>query len=110
MSSRLLVIIATAEKDKALAGLMFARNAIEEAWMGDVKIVFFGPSERLVVTDKQLSNEAREIASLGEVFACKAISDREGFSDDIETLGVKVEFVGSRISELLKQGYVPMVW
>ena len=110
MSSKLLVIIASAEKEKALAGLMFARNAIKKAWMDDVKIIFFGPSERLIVTDKQLSNEVIEIATIGEAFACKAISDRDGFSENIEKLGVKVEFVGSKISKLVKQGYVPMVW
>ena len=59
MSSKLLVIIATAEKEKALTGLMFARNAIKKAWMDDVKILFFGPSERLIATDKHLSNEVR---------------------------------------------------
>ena len=110
MSSKLLVIIASAEKEKALAGLMFARNAIGKAWMDDVKIIFFGPSERLIVTDKQLSDEVIEIANIGETFACKAISDREGLSENIEELGVKVEFVGRKISKLVKQGYVPMVW
>ena len=37
MSSKLLVIIATGSEEKAVAGLMYARNAIKNRWlsMGD---------------------------------------------------------------------------
>jgi hypothetical protein len=110
MSSKLLVIIATREKEKALTGLMYARNAMKRSWLEDVKVVFFGPSERLIVQDEQVADEVKDIALLGETFACKAISDMEGFSEEVEKLGVKVEYVGSVISNLIKEGYLPMVW
>lgn len=110
MSSKLLVIIATGEKEKALTGLMYARNALKKGWLDDVKIVFFGPSEKLIVQDEQVANEVKDIAVIGESFACKFISDREGFSDEVEKLGVKVEYVGSIISNFIKKGYLPMVW
>ena len=110
MSSKLLVIIATGDKEKALTGLMYARNALRRGWLTDVKIVFFGPSERLIVQDDQVADEVKDIALLGESFACKAISDREGLSEEVEKLGVKVEYVGSIISNLIKDGYLPMVW
>jgi len=110
MSSKLLVIIATGEKEKALTGLMYARNALKLGWMEDVKIVFFGPSERLIVQDEQVLNEVKNIAVMGELFACKTISDRKGISGEVERLGVKVEHVGSIISNFIKDGYLPMVW
>jgi len=110
MGSKLLVIIATGDKDKAQTGLMYARNAMKRKWLEDVKVVFFGPSERLIVEDKQVAELVMEVAPLGESFACKAISDREGLSDAVEKLGVKVEYVGSIISNFIKDGYVPMVW
>lgn len=110
MSSKLLVIIATGEKEKAMTGLMYAHNALKEGWLEDVKIVFFGPSERLIVQDEQVSNEVKAIAVVGEAFACKAILDREGFSGEMEKLGVKVKYVGSIISNFIKGGYLPMVW
>ncbi|MFQ6126016.1 MAG: hypothetical protein ACE5R6_15625 [Candidatus Heimdallarchaeota archaeon] len=43
MSSKLLWIIATGEKEKTFAGLMYARNTQKYNWLEDVK-VFFGPS------------------------------------------------------------------
>jgi hypothetical protein len=86
MSSKLLVIIATGEKEKALTGLMYASRTLTEGWMDKVKIIFFGPSERLLV------------------------EDRDGISEKIEDLGVKVDYVGTIISDLLKDGYVPMVF
>jgi len=110
MSSKLLVIIATENKSKALTGLMFAKSAIKNKWLESVKVVYFGPIEQLMVSDAEVANAAIEIASMGETFACKAISDREGISEKVDEMGVKVEYVGSIISDYIKQGYVPMVW
>ena len=110
MNSKLIIIIATGEREMALTGLMYARNALKRGWLDDVKIVFFGPSERLMVEDKQVSSEAKEIATKAECYACKAISDRENLSEEIEKLDMKVEYVGSIISNFIKDGYLPMVW
>jgi hypothetical protein len=110
LSSKLLIVIATGDKDKALTGLMYAKNALKRKWLDDVKVVYFGPSEQLMYNDSDVANAAIEVANLGESFACKAISDREGISEKIDGMGVKVEYVGTIISEYIKQGYVPMVW
>jgi len=110
MTSKLLVVIATGDKGKALTGLMYAKNALKRGWMEDVKVVYFGPSEQLMVTDSDVASAAIEVAGLSDSFACKAISDREGISDKVGGMGVRVEYVGSIISDLIKQGYAPMVW
>lgn len=105
-----MVIIASGDKAKALTGLMYARNAIKRGWMDEVKVVYFGPSEQLMEKDDEVADAAIEIAGMSESFACKAISDRDGISEKINEMGVKVEYVGSIISEYIKQGYIPMVW
>jgi hypothetical protein len=110
MSSKLLVVIATGEKEKALTGLMYASRTLTEGWMGEVKIIFFGPSERLLVEDETMSKIAKEIGAVETPIACKFISDREGISEKIENLGVRVDYVGTIISDLIKDGYVPMVF
>jgi hypothetical protein len=110
LSSKLLVIIATGDKAKALTGLMYAKNAIKREWLDDVKVVYFGPSEQLMYDDADVASAAIEIASMGESYACKAISDRDGISEKIDGMGVRVEYVGTIISDYIKQGYVPMVW
>jgi hypothetical protein len=110
MTDKLLVIIATGDKQKALTGLMYTKNAFKREWLPDIKVVYFGPSEKLMVEDSQVRDEAIEVANMGECYACKAISDREAISDKVDEMGIRVEYVGSIISDLIKQGYVPMVW
>lgn len=110
MSSKLLVIIATGENEKALTGLMYAHRTLSEGWMDAVKVIFFGPSERLLVQDELIAKTAKEIGAIEKPIACKFISDREGISEKIEELGVKVDYVGIIISNFLKDGYVPMVF
>jgi len=78
--------------------------------MDAVKVIFFGPSERLLVQDELIAKTAKEIGAIEKPIACKFISDREGISDKIEALGVKVDYVGTIISNFLKDGYVPMVF
>ena len=110
MSDKLLVIIATGDKEKALTGLMYAKNALTKQWLQDIRVVYFGPSEQLMYNDTEVAEAAIEVANLCESFACKAISDRQGISERIDEMGVNVEYVGRIISNYIKEGYVPMVW
>jgi hypothetical protein len=110
MSSKVVVIISTGESEKALTGLMYARNAMQRGWMNEVKVIFFGPSERLLIEDESVAEMAKEISATVTPLACKFISDRDGVSEKIENLGVKVDYVGEIISELLKDGYAAMVF
>ena len=88
MSSKLLVIVATSDKEKAQTALMYAKNAMKRGWLDDVKVVYFGPSEKMIVEDPILSDQAQDIAEAGGSIACKYISDRDGVSEKIEKLGV----------------------
>ncbi|MGY5855498.1 MAG: hypothetical protein RTS72_02790 [Candidatus Thorarchaeota archaeon] len=110
MSSKLLVIIASGDREKALTGLMYAKNTIKYGWIENVKVMFFGPSENLLVSDSDVTNSAAELAGLGSPIACKFLSDRDGISDRIEGMGITVDYVGSMIADLLNDGYTPMVW
>ena len=105
-----MIIIATKEKEKALTGLMYAKNAIENNWLEGIKVIFFGPSESLMIDDEEIRDYAINIADKSECLACKFISDEEEISSEIKELGVGVEYVGSIISDLIEKGYVPMVW
>ena len=110
MDSKLLVIIATADKAKAIAGLMYARNALKNKWLDDVKVVFFGPSEKLAAENDEVKWFIKEIIKERACFACKAISEKEGVSEKLEEIGIKVEYVGKIVSDTIKEGSIPMVW
>ena len=110
MSDKALVIISTGEVEKALTGLMWATNALRFGWMEDVKVIFFGPSQKLLLADERVARFAAQIGEAEKPVACKYISDRDGNSSQIEDKGVRVEYVGPIISNLIKEGYVPMVY
>ncbi|MCF8104115.1 MAG: hypothetical protein K9K64_01415 [Desulfohalobiaceae bacterium] len=110
MSDKTLVIISTGESEKALTGLMWARNALNRGWMEEVKVIFFGPAQRLVLENEKVREAALEIAEIEKPVFCKFISDREKNSAQIEELGLVVDYVGSLIAGLIKEGYVPLVF
>ena len=111
MNNRIVVIIGTREQAKAEAGLMYAVNALKHGWMEDVKLFFFGPAEDLLLEDPDLQELLMEFHRQDQqAVACRFLSDRQGSSEDLAELGLDVSYVGSQISDLIKDGYVPMVW
>lgn len=111
MNDRLVVIIASAEPAKAATGLMYATNALKHGWMQDVQVFLFGPAEQLVLDDPDLQEMLFEFHRQNRTaVACKFLSDRGGSSAGLADLGVQVAYVGAQISDLIKDGYVPMVW
>ncbi|MGY5861438.1 MAG: hypothetical protein RTU09_03625 [Candidatus Thorarchaeota archaeon] len=110
MNEKLLIIIATQDKDKALTALAYTHNTIKYNWLSDVKVIFFGPFENLIATDADIAKEVAAIALLTGTTACKFLSDRDGISEEIAKLGIAVDYVGTMISDYIKDGYVPMVW
>ena len=110
METKLLVIIASGNRETVLTALMYAKNTIKYGWIEDVRVIFFGPSENLLVSDTDVTNSANELAGLHQPIACKFLSDRDGISKRIESLGISVDYVGSMIADFLNEGYTPMVW
>jgi hypothetical protein len=111
LSDRIIAIISTSEVGKARTGTMYAINALKHGWLEDVKLFFFGPAEKLLLKDAELQRMLKEYQLMEEsAVACKFIADGDGTSQGIAALGVRVEFVGRLISDLIKDGYTPMVW
>ena len=81
MGSRTLLTVATGEGRKALAGLIYARNALKYQRLDEVKAVSFGPSEKSAAGDMETRQLIEEIVARGDCFACQAISNKEGVSE-----------------------------
>jgi hypothetical protein len=110
MSEKLLITIASGDREKVLTALMYAKNTIKYGWLSEVKVIFFGPSENLLVSDSDVRESATELANLSEPIACKMLSDRDGISKRIKSMGIGVVYVGALIADLLRNDYTPMVW
>lgn len=110
LASKVLVLISTGEKNKALTGLAYAARAIQQGWHSDVKVGFFGPSEALLADDPEVQEAVSQLRGHAIPFACKAIADRAGISERLVTLGLDVHYVGETISGYIKDDYVPMVF
>lgn len=110
MASKLLVVISTGEKEKALTGLLYTTNVIRNQWIDDVRVFFFGPFEKLLAEDSEIQEWTTELANHQQPMACKFISDNHGVSEQLASLGVDVQYVGQPISDAIKEGYVPMVF
>ena len=111
MSDRIVVIISTGEAEKARTGMMYAVNAVLKNWMFEVKLIFFGPAQKLLLEDVVMKDYLLQFQQAeGKAFSCKFIADQDENDKETESLGVKVEYVGSMISDLIKEGYVPLIW
>ncbi len=110
MGAKVVVIISTGEEQKALTGIMYASKNLSEGWLDDVKVVFMGPSEGLLVSSDQIAKVAKELSATHKPLACKFIADNEGITEKIEALGLKVDYVGTIIADLIRDGYLPMVF
>jgi hypothetical protein len=84
---------------------MYAKNSLLKGWWPRVRLVVCSPSAELLLEDKELQDELRELAKAGvELQACKACADRYQAGDAMEALGIAVIYVGQPVSKCLREG------
>jgi len=108
---KILIILSTAEREKAVAGLMYAKNTHDNHWFDDVRVVLFGPFERLLAEDEEIRALGAEIFKIiAHPVACDSFAEETVVSDAIKSLGCEINQVGGIISECIRNGYVPLVF
>ena len=112
MANKVFAIITDTDREQALeVGLVYPLNCAKNKWLEEVKVIFFGPSEKLAAFDKQVQEKVKEIKSYGvEVLACKWCSDRMGITAQLEAEGINVVYVGPIISQLIKDGWAQLTF
>ncbi|MGB9735681.1 MAG: hypothetical protein ACP5JP_00390 [bacterium] len=111
MKQKILVIVSTENKEKALSALVFVQNSLKNKRFEDIKLILFGPSEKLASNDQALQSIITDIVSMGgSPLACKAISDMHNIGKELTAMGFKLEYVGDPIGNLINNGYIPMVF
>ncbi|UJG41478.1 MAG: DsrE family protein [Candidatus Heimdallarchaeum aukensis] len=88
------------------ASFPYAINAKKLKWMDEVRVILWGPTEKIAAEDKNFQEYVLALLNAGvEVIACKACSDNFGVSDKLEELGIDVKYVGTLVTEMLKEGW-----
>ncbi|HLH85991.1 MAG TPA: DsrE family protein [Thermoplasmataceae archaeon] len=109
MGDKALIIISSGKEavDKALTGMMYAYNALKHGWLNDIQVMFFGPSEDLILSDNAKVREMLEkLKSQGvKPFACSAVAKDRGIEAGLMQIGLDVLPVGPLISSLIKKDY-----
>jgi len=108
---KILIILSTAEREKAIAGLMYAQNTHDNHWFDDVRVVLFGPFEGLLAEDEEIRTLGAELFKVtAHPMACDSFAQDVVVSDAIKALGCELDQASGIISEYIRNGYVPLVF
>lgn len=103
---KLVVLWTSGDREVALKmAFMYTYNAKKYGWWKDITLIVWGPSSKLMSTDKELQDYLKKIIGTGtKVLACKGCSDLYGVSKKLEELGITVKYIGVELTTYLKEG------
>ena len=112
MANKVFCIISDSDREQALeVSLVYPANCAKNKWLDEVKVIFFGPSEKLAAFDRQVQEKIKELKDHGvEVLACKWCSDHMGITAPLTAQGITVVYVGPIISQLIKDGWAQLTF
>ncbi len=112
MATKVFVILSSGDREVALeVGLVYPLNAVKNRWMDEVKLIIFGPSEKIAAFDMEVRARIEELQKAGiDIMACKWCADRMKITATLEDAGIKVVYVGPIISQLLKDGWASLTF
>ncbi|GAB4133737.1 DsrE family protein [Thermopirellula anaerolimosa] len=106
-ASRLAVLWSSGDPDVAhRVCLMYTHAAATNHWFGEVRLIVWGPSARLLAGDKDLQAKVQAMMKDGvEVQACIVCADSYGVADTLRGLGIEVKPMGRPLTDMLQGGY-----
>lgn len=89
----------------------YSYNSKTRGWMDQVRVILWGPTEKIVLEDLDFQEQVRLLMDAGvEVYACKACSDNFGVSEKLAEIGIDVRYVGTFVTEMLKEGWYQLTF
>ena len=89
----------------------YAYNALKQGWMDQVRVILWGPTEKIAAEDEDFIEQVKLLIDSGvEVYACKACSDNFGTSEKLEEIGIIVQYMGTFVTEMLKEGWYQLTF
>lgn len=110
--SRLCVVWSSGDPEVARnVCFMYTLNAKKVGWFDTVHLVVWGPSAKLLAGNEKLQVEMKAMQKVGVVTeACRACAKRYGVDDDLEKMGIEVEYMGKPLSDRLKGDWKVIVF
>ncbi len=83
--------------------LMYTHAAMRQGWFSEVRLIIWGPSQRLLVADKDIQAYVAKLQDAGvEVKACVVCADSYGIAEQVAALGIEVKPMGVPLTRHLK--------
>jgi hypothetical protein len=102
--TKLTVLWTSGDPDVAhRVALMDTHAAQQRGWFEEVRLIVWGPSQRILVGDKDLKEKLAAMREDGVVVeACIACANSFGVADQLRALELPVKPMGSPLTEYLK--------
>jgi len=103
-TGKLMVVWTSADPDVAdKICLMYTHAAKAYGWFAEVKLVVWGPSQRLLAGDPSIQAKVKAMQEDGVVVeACIACARKLELVEQLEALGIEVKGMGVPLTEALK--------
>lgn len=103
----LVVLWTTQDKDVSMNMILYYTGYAPEAqWWKEIIIIVWGPSNKLLAQDAEVQEKVKKMQEDGiKFFVCKGCADRYGLSDELESLGLDVQYVGEMLTNYIKKSY-----
>ena len=102
--SSLVVLWTSGDPDVAhRVALMYAHGAKTAKWFEEVRVIVWGPSQRILVGDKDLKAKIADMKKDGVIVeACSACAGSFGVAEALRELDLPVKPMGNPLTEYLK--------
>jgi hypothetical protein len=104
--ARVLTLIMSGD-ERADLGVRFAYRSVEDKRFEDLKVIFFGPSQKRILSyEGEMRRMIEELRRRGAIdAACINVAKSLGIEKSLEDLGLNLVPVGNRIAYFLEKGY-----
>lgn len=113
MQKALFYIVASEnERGRAIMGLNVAKRSHENKRFADVKVIIQGASEKLIIDEDKNVKEIIDYLIANRIMdsACSFIAKNLSIEEPILKRGVELKPAGERLSALVNDGYIPLVF
>lgn len=85
----------------------FLRQVKRNNWMDQIRLIFWGPSQKTIVSALELKSQVMDLCNLlpDNIYASQICADDYHIGDKLEELGVTLVEISSLVNEMLHEGW-----